>query len=805
MVNPNTLFRFGIFLSLFMLNAVQSQSAVASIDLGSEWLEVTVVNLKQGQASILIAINEMSKRKTLSLVAFHANSRLIGEESLGLLARYPTKVHSHFSILLSKPFNYTQKFLQTLYLSYDITPDETRDIAVYRTEGEGGEFHNFTAEELVAMILKYAMGLAENHARSSVKDLVVDERRGLLTAVDLPGINVLALVNEHSGVALQYGIDKDFSNGSSHVMFHDMGASSTYAALVYFSAYNAKEFGKTTSVKDVRWDAELGGQNIELRLVEYFVDEFNKRLGNGVDIRNNVKAMAKLKKQVKRTKEILSANTMAPISVESLYDVCDFRSKISREKFEELCDDLWDKALVPVMEVLKHLGLKADDLYVVELIGGATRVPKLQAKLLELVGRKDLDKHLDVDEAIVLGASLHATNLTDGIKLNRKLGMIDGSTYRFVIDFTALQTFRSIIYNKDFEVSLAYESEDFMPPGASSLTFALYAVSSLTDSSEKSGVFSLDGVDVVVEITEWVEVPQKNVTTGNPTSASSNDTEAGLKSSSEESSDKLEINDSMSNASISSVTRSATSDIAIEKKLKKRTFRLPLKVIEKTAGPGMPLSKESFAEAKRKLEALDKKDAERRKTAELKNNLEEYIYSKKKEFEKISSDQEQQSFIGKLNEVQEWLYTDGEDASANEFLERLNTLKAIGDTIFYRYNELTVGPIASEHARRYLEEIIHGWEKDKSWLPRERIDEVKNWLNEKEAEQQKISGFSTPAFKSNEVYTKVFDLQDKVARINRISKPKPKVEKLVKTENESAADNSNDKDTFSRETMMRTP
>ncbi|CAI9769250.1 unnamed protein product [Fraxinus pennsylvanica] len=101
-----------------------------------------------------------------------------------------------------------------------------------------------------------------------------------------------------------------------HVMFYDMGGSSTYAALVYFSAYNAKEFGKTISVnqfqvKDVRWNAELGGENMELLLVEYFVDEFNKQLGNGVDIRNNAKAMAKLKKQVKRTKEILSANTMA--------------------------------------------------------------------------------------------------------------------------------------------------------------------------------------------------------------------------------------------------------------------------------------------------------------------------------------------------------------------------------------------------------------------------------------------------------------------------------------------------------------
>ncbi|ONK81057.1 uncharacterized protein A4U43_C01F24760 [Asparagus officinalis] len=184
------------------------------------------------------------------------------------------------------------------------------------------------------------------------------------------------------------------------------------------------------SVKDVRWNAELGGQKMESTLVEYFADEFNKKLGNGVDVRKSPKAIAKLKKQVKRTKEILSANTTASILAESLYDDIDFRSSITREKFEELCGDLWEQALVPHKELLKHSGLGVDDIYAVELIGGAIRVPKLQ----DFLGRKDLGKHLDADEAIVLGSSLHAANLSDGIKLNRKLGMIDGSSYGFVLE-----------------------------------------------------------------------------------------------------------------------------------------------------------------------------------------------------------------------------------------------------------------------------------------------------------------------------------------------------------------------------------
>ncbi|XP_027127325.2 heat shock 70 kDa protein 17 [Coffea arabica] len=869
--NTMMLFRLGIVLSLFLSCFLSpSQSAVCSIDLGSESLKVAVVNLKPGQAPISIAINEMSKRKTPSLVAFHSGTRLIGEEASNLLARYPNKVYSHLRDLVAKPYGVAKKLLESSYLNYRIVPESSRGVAFIETgEEEDGKY---TAEELVAMLLKYAVGLAETHVKGKVKDCVltvppymgVPERNGLLAAAELAGINVLALVNEHSGAALQYGIDKDFSNGSRHVIFYDMGASSTYSALVYFSAYNAKEFGKTVSinqfqVKDVRWDAELGGQSMELRLVEYLADEFNKQLGTGFDIRTAPKAMAKLKKQVKRTKEILSANTVAPISVESLYDDRDFRSSISREKFEELCADIWEKALTPLKEVFEHSGLKTEEIHGVELIGGATRVPKLQAKLQEYLGRKELHKHLDADEAIVLGASLHAANLSDGIKLNRKLGMIDGSSYGFVLDLDGpdllsdestrqlivprmkklpSKMFRSIIHSKDFDASLAYESEGLVPPGATSLTFAQYAVSGLTDASEKyasrnlsspikanlhfylsrSGTFSLERADAVVEITEWVEVPRKNLTVDNTTSAIGNiSVEADSKNASEESNDKLQGDDGITGTSNATISDNNTTDLGTEKKLKKRTFRVPLKIVEKTTGPALSLSKESFADAQHKLEILDKKDEERKRTAELKNNLEGYIYNTREkleseEFEKISSSQERQSFSEKLEEVQEWLYTDGEDATAAEFQERLDMLKAIGGPIFFRYDELTARPAALEYARKYLTElqqIILKWETEKTWLPRERIDEVrsmaekvKNWFNDKEAEQKKTSLFSKPVFTSEEVYGKIFDLQDKVASVNRIPKPKPKVEKPVKNETESTGENSNSTNSSSEETSQ---
>ncbi|KAK8914402.1 Heat shock 70 kDa protein 17 [Platanthera zijinensis] len=746
--------------------------------------------------------------------------------------------------------------IDSLYLPFDLVED-SRGAAGFKAD----DGVVYSAEELLAMILRYGMSLADSHTRSSIKDAVItvpphfgqSERRGILQAAQLAGINVLSLINEHSGASLQYGIDKDFSNESRHVILYDMGSRNTYAALIYFSAYQTKEFGKTVSVnqfqvKDVRWKANLGGQDMELRLLEHFADEFNKQLGNGVDVRSSPKAMAKLKKQVKRTKEILSANTVAPLSVESLYEDRDFRSTISREKFEELCDDLWEQSLLPVKEVLKHSDLMVDDIYALELIGGATRVPKLQAKVQEFLGRKDLDKHLDADEAIALGSALHAANLSDGIKLNRKLGMIDGSPYGFMVELVGsdlvkdentefllvprmkkmpIKLFRTITHNKDFDVSLSYESAYELPAGVFSAKFAEFSISGLTETTERysvrnltspikatmhfslsrSGLISLDRAEAVIELSEWVEVPKKNKTI--EINANVLNVTENLNVSTEGSPHIESLNTDNETHSSDVNTEADKVEIETEKVLKRRTFKVPLKILEKPIAPGI-LSKEMLFEVKARLDELDKKDVERRRTAELKNSLEGYIYSTREKLEdneeikKISSHDEQQLFEVKLSEVQDWLYTDGEDASANEFKERLDSLKAFGDPIFFRLSEINALPAAFKSAQVYLgglQKIVDNWDKNKPWLPRSRVDEIlseadklKNWLQEKEALQKESSAFIAPAITSEDVYGKVSELQEKISRVNRIPMPKPKAEKTPTKESaskENTADASN--------------
>ncbi|CAI8601150.1 unnamed protein product [Vicia faba] len=329
--------------------------------------------------------------------------------------------------------------------------------------------------------------------------------------------------------------------------------------------------------------------------------------------------------------------------------------------------------------------------------------------------------------------------------------MVDGSLYEFVIELSGAdlpksecsrqllvpkmkklpsKMFRSIIHDKDFEVSLAYESKHLLPPGVTSPLNAQYQISGLADASGKyssrnlsspikaivhfslsrSGVLSLDRADAVVEITD----------------ASNN---------SEESSESVQSDSCINKTSNTSAEEQAAAEPATEKKLKKWTFRVPLKIVEKITVAGMSLSKEFLAEAKTKLQALDKKDVERKRTAESKNNLEGYIYTTKEkietleEFEKGSTSEERKSFVEKLDEVQDWLYTDGEDANATEFEEHLDQLKAIGDPIFFRLKELTARPTAVEHAHKYLielKQIVEEWKSKKSWLPKERVHEVIN-------------------------------------------------------------------------------
>eukprot|EP00195_Chlamydomonas_chlamydogama_P003215 CAMPEP_0202919692 /NCGR_PEP_ID=MMETSP1392-20130828/76466_1 /ASSEMBLY_ACC=CAM_ASM_000868 /TAXON_ID=225041 /ORGANISM="Chlamydomonas chlamydogama, Strain SAG 11-48b" /LENGTH=990 /DNA_ID=CAMNT_0049613149 /DNA_START=318 /DNA_END=3290 /DNA_ORIENTATION=+ len=382
----------------------------------------------------------MSKRKSPALVGIVNDERLLGEEAFSFAVRYPETTYARMRDLLGKPANDSTvtKMLKDYALPYEVVDHPNRTVASVKVR----DGVIYSAEELVASILQYAKKIAEDQAGGSVPDAVIAvpayfgqaQRQALLDAANVAGMNVLGLINTHTAAALQYGIERDFSNKTHNIILYDMGSGSTEVALIKYSSYNAKEAGKITKisqleVKDVDWDHELGANLLDQILSTHFVTQFAEKHKLKVEtLLSNAKAMAKMKKQVRRTKEILSANTGSPFSVEEFYDGKDFQSSITREEFETLAADFFKRAAAPLVRVLERSGLKPEEIEAVELLGGGSRVPKLQAVLSEALGGRALDRHLDADEASVLGAGLFAANLSTSFRL-RRFGMTDLSMY----------------------------------------------------------------------------------------------------------------------------------------------------------------------------------------------------------------------------------------------------------------------------------------------------------------------------------------------------------------------------------------
>jgi hypoxia up-regulated 1 len=388
---------------------------VLKLPLHSEFLKVA--SIRPGKVPIQVVVNEMSRRKSPALVGLIPNletgglDRVRGEEAFSFAVRYPETSFSRARDLLSRPSGHPliTKMIDDHLLPFDVVPHPNRTACASVKAGPGPNAAVHSAEELVASILQYAKEIAEAHTGGAVFDAVIAvpaffgqaQRQALIESASLAGLNVMGLINSHAAAALQFGIERDFSNKTQNLILYDMGSGSTEVSLVRFSSYPAKEpGGKATrisqlEVRDVDWDPELGSNLLDVALARHFTRKFaDKHSYDLSKILGNQKAMAKMKKQVRRTKEMLSANSNAPFSVEEFYENKDFQSSISREEFEGLVAGFFDRAAAPLLRIIERNGLKPEDIDGVELLGGGSRVPRLQAVLMESLGGRSLDRHL---------------------------------------------------------------------------------------------------------------------------------------------------------------------------------------------------------------------------------------------------------------------------------------------------------------------------------------------------------------------------------------------------------------------------
>ncbi|XP_054262425.1 hypoxia up-regulated protein 1 [Macrosteles quadrilineatus] len=401
--------------------------AVMSVDLGTEWMKVAIVS---PGVPMEIALNKESKRKTPVVVSFRDGERTFGEDAQTVGIRFPQNSYTYLLDLVGKTVdNPMVKLFQKRFPYYNIVPDPVRGTVVFQHDSET----TYSVEELIAMIFHKARHFAQTSANQAINEAVLTvpgyfnqaERRAILQAAQLADLKVLQLINDYTAVALNYGIfrRKDFNETAQYVMFYDMGASSTTATVVSYQMVKVKDKGivethPQVAILGVGYDRTLGGLEMQLRLRDYLAKKFNEMKKTTKDVFENPRALAKLFKEAGRVKNVLSANADHNAQIEGLLDEIDFKLHVTREEFEHLCSDLFERVKNPVEQALKVSGLSMDIISQVVLVGAGTRVPKVQERLSAAVNM-ELSKNLNTDEAAVMGAVYKAADLSTGFKVKK--------------------------------------------------------------------------------------------------------------------------------------------------------------------------------------------------------------------------------------------------------------------------------------------------------------------------------------------------------------------------------------------------
>jgi L1 cell adhesion molecule like protein len=356
-----------------------------------------------------IIANDQGNRTTPSYVAFTQTERLIGDAAKNQVARNPENTVFDAKRLIGRKFQdpIVQADVKLWPFKVEAGAGD-KPIIVVDYMGETKKFH---PEEVSSMILTKMKETAEAYLGGTVKDAVVtvpayfndSQRQATKDAGTISGLNVLRIINEPTAAAIAYGLDKKGA-GEKNVLIYDMGGGTFDVSLLTI------EDG-IFEVKATAGDTHLGGEDFDNRILEHCVQDF-KRKNRGADITSNNRAMRRLRTQCERAKRTLSSSTQAPIEIDSLFDGIDYSATLSRARFEELCMDYFRNSMGPVEKVLRDSGIDKRNVHEVVLVGGSTRIPKVQQMISEFFGGKEPNRSINPDEAVAYGAAVQAAILT---------------------------------------------------------------------------------------------------------------------------------------------------------------------------------------------------------------------------------------------------------------------------------------------------------------------------------------------------------------------------------------------------------
>jgi len=377
----------------------EDYGTVIGIDLGTTYSCVGVV--KNGRVEIIA--NDQGNRITPSYVAFTSDGeRLIGDAAKNQLTSNPENTVFDAKRLIGREFKDSTVQADMKYWPFTVVEKNSKPHVKITS---GSDVKLFAPEEISAMVLGKMKDIAEAYLGKKVTHAVVTvpayfndaQRQATKDAGVIAGLTVMRIINEPTAAAIAYGLDK--KEGEKNILVFDLGGGTFDVSLLTID-------NGVFEVVSTNGDTHLGGEDFDNRVMEHFIKLFKKKTGK--DIRKDNRAVQKLRREVEKAKRTLSSQFNTRIEIESFFDGEDFSETFTRARFEELNIDLFRNTLKPVQKVLEDAGLKKTDIDEIVLVGGSTRIPKVQQLVKEFFDGKEPSRGINPDEAVAYGAAVQA-------------------------------------------------------------------------------------------------------------------------------------------------------------------------------------------------------------------------------------------------------------------------------------------------------------------------------------------------------------------------------------------------------------
>ncbi|CAM0138185.1 Heat shock protein ssb1 [Umbelopsis sp. WA50703] len=386
------------------MSAENIYEGAIGIDLGTTYSCVGVWD----QERVEIIANEQGNRTTPSYVAFSDNERLVGDAAKNQAAMNPKNTVFDAKRLIGRRFDDAEVKADMKNWPFSVVEKDSNPFIQVEFEGET---KTFSPQEISSMVLIKMKEIAEAKLGKTVQKAVItvpayfndSQRQATKDAGTISGMEVLRIINEPTAAAIAYGLDAS-DKKEKNVLIFDLGGGTFDVSLLTIS-------GGVFAVKATAGDTHLGGEDFDNTLVNHFVQEFKRKQKK--DISGDARALRRLRTASERAKRTLSSLTQTTVEVDSLFEGVDFQANITRAKFEEINSTHFNGTIDPVARVLKDSKIDKKDVHEVVLVGGSTRIPKIQSLLQDFFDGKELNKSINPDEAVAYGAAVQAAVLTN--------------------------------------------------------------------------------------------------------------------------------------------------------------------------------------------------------------------------------------------------------------------------------------------------------------------------------------------------------------------------------------------------------